>query len=177
MDRKGHTFFIAVYRLCAGQFKYIQPCLQAYVFIQRSKAKHLAFRNTLQKRCSVHNLFCSKKKKMEETGRCYCGELRYSVRGSLEGSLQGHCRECQYITVGNPNVAVVFALEDFKFTEGLSAKLVQSDLETPVVRHFCANSGTGTGSRSPALPNSMLAKVDTFNNQSFFTTVGYLQLR
>ena len=105
---------------------------------------------------------------MEETGRCYCGELRYSVRGSLEGSLQGHCRECQYITVGNPNVAVVFALEDFKFTEGLSAKLAQSDLETPVVRHFCANSGTGTGSRSPALPNSMLAKVDTFNNQSFF---------
>ena len=105
---------------------------------------------------------------MEATGGCYCGELRYSVSGVVEVSLQCHCRECQYITGGNPNVAAIFALEDFKYTEGSPATFARRDLETPVVRHFCANCGTGIGSRSPARPNSMIVKVGTFDDQSFF---------
>ena len=44
----------------------------------------------------------------------------------------------------------------------------RSDLETPVLRHFCANCGIGIGSRSPARPNSIIVKVGTFDDQSFF---------
>ena len=104
---------------------------------------------------------------MEATGGCNCGELRYSVSGAVEVSLQCHCREYQYITGGKPNVAAIFALENFKYTEGSQATLARSDLEKPIVRHFCANCGTGIGSRSPARPNSMILKVGTFDDQSF----------
>ena len=55
---------------------------------------------------------------MEATGGCYCGKPRYSVSGAVEVSLQCHCRECQYIAGGNPHVAVIFAIEDFKYTKG-----------------------------------------------------------
>ena len=65
-------------------------------------------------------------------------------------------------------MAAIFALEDFKYTEGSSATFARSDLETPVVRHFCANCGTGIGSRSPARPDSMIVKVGTFDDPSFF---------
>ena len=105
---------------------------------------------------------------MEATGGCYCGELLYSVSGDIEVSLQCHCRECQYIAGGNPNVAVIFAIEDFKYTKGSPTMFARSDLEAPVVRHFCANCGTGIGSRSPARPDSMIVKVGTFDDPSFF---------
>ena len=65
-------------------------------------------------------------------------------------------------------MAAIFALEDFKYTEGSPATFARSDLEKPVVRHFRANCGTGIGIRSPAHPNSMIVKVGTFDNQSFF---------
>ena len=54
------------------------------------------------------------KKKMEAKGGCYCGELRYSVSGAVEVSLQCRCHECQDIIGGNPNMAAIFALKDFK---------------------------------------------------------------
>ena len=105
---------------------------------------------------------------MKATGGCYCGALRYSIDGAAEAMLQCHCRECQYITGGNPNVAAVFALEDFRYISGTPSTFARSDLDTPVVRHFCSNCGTGIGSRSPSRPNSMIVKIGTFDDQSFF---------
>ena len=106
---------------------------------------------------------------MKATGGCYCGQLRYEIDGPLETTLQCHCRECQYITGGNPNVAAIFGENDFSYTKGEAATFARSDLERPVVRHFCSNCGTGIGSRSPARPNSMIVKAGTFDDQSFFS--------
>ena len=105
---------------------------------------------------------------MKATGGCYCGKLRYAIDGSLEAALQCHCRECQYITGGNPNVMVVVAAEDFKYTDGTPSVFARSDLETPVTRHFCSTCGTAIGTRSPARPNSMIVKVGTLDDPSVF---------
>jgi hypothetical protein len=105
---------------------------------------------------------------MREKGGCYCGDIRYEVDGDLEGAIQCHCRECQYITGGNPNVIAVFSEKDFKYTKGKVATFSRKDLDNPVHRHFCPNCGTGIGTRSPAKPNSMILKIGTFDDQSFF---------
>ena len=55
---------------------------------------------------------------MKLQGGCYCGNIRYEVDGELQTSFQCHCRECQYITGGNPNVVVVFDENDFHYTSG-----------------------------------------------------------
>ena len=105
---------------------------------------------------------------MRAKGGCYCGGIRYEVDGDLEGAIQCHCRECQYITGGNPNVIAVFSKKDFKYTKGEVAIFSRKDLAKPVHRHFCPNCGTGIGTLSPARPNSMILKVGTFDDQSFF---------
>ena len=43
---------------------------------------------------------------MKLSGRCYCGDIRYTFDGEVQGALQCHCRECQYITGGNANVVM-----------------------------------------------------------------------
>ena len=40
---------------------------------------------------------------MNIEGGCYCGEIRYLSKGEAQASIQCHCRECQYITGGNPS--------------------------------------------------------------------------
>ena len=65
-------------------------------------------------------------------GGCYCGAIRYESEGEQQGSLQCHCRECQYITGGSPNLIMVVPEDGFKFTKGVAKKFARSDLETPV---------------------------------------------
>ena len=47
---------------------------------------------------------------MKIEGGCYCGEIRYVSNGDAQASLQCHCRECQYITGGHPNVLMIMPL-------------------------------------------------------------------
>lgn len=52
------------------------------------------------------------------SGRCYCGDIQYKFDGEVQGALQCHCRECQYITGGNPNVVMVAPESGLKITQG-----------------------------------------------------------
>ena len=106
---------------------------------------------------------------MQNNGGCYCGEIRYHSSGEVQTSIQCHCRECQYITGGNPNIFVVFPLAEFEFTNGEPRTFKRSDLENPVTRYFCGNCGTAIGTRSPARPDSMIIKVGTLDDPSIFS--------
>ena len=52
---------------------------------------------------------------------------------------------------------------DFQYTKGAPSTFARSDLENPVIRHFCGACGTGIGSRSPSRPKSMIVKVGTLD--------------
>ena len=56
---------------------------------------------------------------MHVTGGCYCGAIRYESKGELAARVQCHCRECQYVTGGSPNVFMVVPDADFGFTQGM----------------------------------------------------------
>jgi len=101
-------------------------------------------------------------------GGCYCGAIRYEAAGEPEAAAQCYCRECQYITGGNPNVFMVFPLSGFRYTKGEPASFARSDLETPVIRYFCPTCGTAIGNRSPRRPDSIVLKVGTLDDPSIF---------
>ena len=101
-------------------------------------------------------------------GGCYCGEIRYISESPAQGQLQCYCRECQYITGGNPNAIIVVPEEGFRFTSGTPTKFSRNDLERPVTRFFCSTCGTAIGTRSPARPGSFIIKVGTLDDPSSF---------
>ena len=105
---------------------------------------------------------------MKISGGCYCGSLRYESIGDVEASIQCHCRECQYITGGNPNVIMIMPLSGFKFVKGIPKTFKRKDIEKAVTRLFCENCGTGIGTKNPNRPNSIILKVGTFDDPSIF---------
>ena len=105
---------------------------------------------------------------MRISGGCYCGSLRYESVGEIEASIQCHCRECQYITGGNPNVIMIMPLNGFEFVKGVPKTFKRKDIENAVTRLFCENCGTGIGTKNPNRPNSIILKVGTFDDPSIF---------
>ena len=105
---------------------------------------------------------------MNIEGGCYCGDIRYEAKGEVQASIQCHCRECQYITGGNPNVIMILPIDGFKFVRGKPQEFKRSDLEKSVTRLFCGECGTAIGTRSPMRPESIILKVGTFDDPSIF---------
>ncbi len=105
---------------------------------------------------------------MEVQGGCYCGDLRYRAQGDPLFKGQCHCRECQYISGGSPNVVLVMKDGDFAYTQG-SAKIFQrEDLDNPVTREFCEKCGTHILSRAALLPGAVMIKVGTFDDPATY---------
>ena len=77
---------------------------------------------------------------------------------------QCHCRECQYISGGNPNVIVAMPEAGFSYTKGDPKGFARSDLDNPVTREFCADCGTHILAKSPALPGALIIKVGVMDD-------------
>lgn len=101
-------------------------------------------------------------------GGCYCKAVRYEISTDPMLNLQCHCRECQYISGGNPNVCVVIPQGGFRYTQGAPKQFTRSDLENAVTREFCADCGTPLLSRSPAIPGAAIVKRGTFDDPKSF---------
>lgn len=52
---------------------------------------------------------------MKINGRCYCGQIKFEFDGEPLVALECHCRECQYISGGFPNSAMVLPNDGFRF--------------------------------------------------------------
>ena len=105
---------------------------------------------------------------MKLEGRCYCGALRYEVDGDPMFKGQCHCRECQYISGGSPNMLLAMPDAGFSYTKGAAKEFRRSDLDNPVTREFCADCGTHILSRAPGVPGAVILKVGTLDDPSAF---------
>lgn len=104
---------------------------------------------------------------MEVEGGCYCGAVRYKATGDAMFNGQCHCRECQYISGGAPNMVMGMPEAGFEYTKGSPTSFQRGDLENPVTREFCGQCGTHLLSRAPGLPLALL-KVGTLDDPKQF---------
>jgi hypothetical protein len=104
---------------------------------------------------------------MQLEGGCYCGAVRYKAEGDPLFKAQCHCRECQYISGGAPNMLMGMPLGSFEYTKGAPKKFKRSDLENAVTREFCAECGTHLASLVPGMPAAFL-KVGTLDDPTQF---------
>jgi len=105
---------------------------------------------------------------MNVEGGCYCGAIRYRVEGEPLFKGQCHCRECQYIAGGSPNMVLGMPESGFSYTSGSPRPFRRSDIPDPVTREFCADCGTHLLSRAPGVPGAVLLKVGTLDDPSVF---------
>ena len=103
---------------------------------------------------------------MKLEGGCYCGKVRYEAEGEPMMKAQCHCRECQYITGGAPNMFMLMPPNGFKYTKGTPKQYTRSDLEKPVTREFCPDCGTHMVTR-PRGPY-VVVKVGTLDDPKLF---------
>jgi len=106
---------------------------------------------------------------MKIEGGCYCGGLRYAAEGDPMFQGQCHCRECQYISGGSPNVIIAMPAAGFSYTRGKPSAFARDDLDNPVTREFCAHCGTHILARSPALPGALILKVGTLDDPKLYS--------
>ena len=104
---------------------------------------------------------------MKLEGGCYCGALRSLAEGEPMMKAQCHCRECQYISGGAPNLFAVMPADQFRYTQGAPKSFTRSDLEQPVTREFCAECGTHLLTRRPGLP-AVILKIGTLDDPGLF---------
>ncbi|MGE3249787.1 MAG: GFA family protein [Hyphomonadaceae bacterium] len=93
---------------------------------------------------------------MTMEGGCYCGALRFKAEGQPTLRAQCHCRECQYLTGGAPNMFMLVAPDGFSYTKGAPKTFTRSDIENAVTREFCGDCGTHVATRRPGLPAVIL---------------------
>ena len=105
---------------------------------------------------------------MKLEGGCYCGAVRYEAVGEPMMQAQCHCRECQYITGGSPNMFVVMSPDSFKYTKGAPKQFARKDLEKPVTREFCENCGTHVVTHPNGVPGMLVLKVGTLDEPAQF---------
>ncbi len=101
-------------------------------------------------------------------GGCYCGAIRYAIEGDPMFKGQCHCRECQYISGGSPNLTMGVPQAGFRYTKGEPRRFTRSDLDKPVTREFCGECGTHLVSLAPTLPGAALLKIGTLDDPSVF---------
>lgn len=105
---------------------------------------------------------------MDLEGGCYCGALRYRSTGDPVFKGQCHCRECQYVSGGGPNVVMGLPDATFVWVAGSPKGFARTDLARPVTREFCGECGTHVLTRSPGVPGVVILKVGTLDDPSVF---------
>lgn len=101
-------------------------------------------------------------------GGCYCRAVRYRADGEATLKAQCHCRECQYISGGHPNVVIAMPETGFAYVKGAPKEYRRADLANPVTREFCPDCGTHLVTRAPGLPGAVLVKVGTLDEPAVY---------
>jgi hypothetical protein len=75
----------------------------------------------------------------QHEGGCYCGHVRFVIKGDIESSGLCHCGNCRKATGGHVVAWVLVKKERFNITSG---ELTRYQTDTKAWRGFCPKCGT-----------------------------------
>lgn len=105
---------------------------------------------------------------MKHSGRCYCGDIQFEFTDPIHSQILCHCRECRYLSGGEPNASIVISENTFTVIRGELKTFARSDLNEPRVRYFCGNCGSHICVKSPPRPGMLVLKIGTLDDHSWF---------
>jgi hypothetical protein len=102
------------------------------------------------------------------TGGCLCGAVRYEVSAEPVAMALCHCRDCQYVSGGEPAAVVIVPRDALKITKGKPKDFtVTGDSGKHVTRRFCAECGTPLFSDVEANPAIWVVKAGSMDDPSW----------
>ena len=85
---------------------------------------------------------------MPHNGRCFCGQVTYSIAAEPVGARTCWCRDCQYIASGSATNNVQFPETAVSFTGKISEIEKIADSGNHIARGFCPQCGSHLYSRT-----------------------------
>ena len=104
----------------------------------------------------------------QQTGRCQCGKIKYSLRESkVISGHHCHCKDCQR-TTGSGKATILFIAKKYVDLKG-QLKFFESKgtSGSNVRRGFCPNCGSGVLSYSKQLSHILFLKAGTLDDSSW----------
>lgn len=98
-------------------------------------------------------------------GGCMCRAVRYEATTPPSAFFLCHCRECQYVSGGEPASVLVFPSAAIRRLKGeLSRYVTVSEAGNRVTRLFCPTCGTPVFSELEAAPEIAIVKAGTLDD-------------
>lgn len=109
------------------------------------------------------------------SGGCMCGAVRYEVTSEPVAFMLCHCRECQYVSGGEPAAVVVVPKPAFTLKQGtVKGYAVKGESGNTVTRQFCPECGTPMFSELGANPDLWAIKAGTMDDASGLKPTAFL---
>ena len=107
---------------------------------------------------------------MELYGGCFCGAVRYRVKGEPVLQLLCYCRDCLTFSGTDGYAGMMFKAEHFQCIQGTPRSFAKTSRENrTVVRHFCSTCGTGLWGKTEfglvSIPAGTLDEPERFDPQ------------
>ncbi|MFM0728979.1 GFA family protein [Paraburkholderia sediminicola] len=109
------------------------------------------------------------------TGGCLCGAVRYESDGTPLMSLRCHCRDCQYLSGGEPADALVVPAASLKRIKGEERVYwTEANSGTPVFRSFCEVCGTPLYAGNSAHTDAIAIKLGSLDEPALYPPTGHI---
>ena len=105
------------------------------------------------------------------TGQCLCGEVRYRCDEPIENLVLCACRDCRYITGGEPNAAALVKTDVLHITGETKGYTSTGGSGRPMTRHFCPACGTPLFTSFSGRPGIVALKAGTLDEQQSLKVV------
>jgi hypothetical protein len=106
--------------------------------------------------------------KVEETGGCLCGAVRFKVSGVPVRMAQCHCQDCQRASGTGHMSNAIFSKEDVEVTGETASYDSTADSGNVLTRHFCPTCGGRLFLYSTARPGMIVMAAGAFDDASWF---------
>jgi len=104
------------------------------------------------------------------SGGCLCGQIRFDVNMDTFLTLRCHCRDCQYVSGGEPAAVVAVPADSVRVALGAPRVFRSSaDSGAGVYRSFCENCGTPLFAGNELHPETVAIKIGSLDDPSRFT--------
>lgn len=102
------------------------------------------------------------------TGRCRCGEIRFTISGQPKFQVHCQCTDCQRTTGSGHAAIMIFNMADFVLDGESATFSYVSDDGNTVTHHFCRDCGAPLFNRNSQYDKAVYVMVGSLDDPSVF---------